>query len=258
MSALQKLIASAMLCAVPFLGSSQIQDINAVFGPEFFKNYFEYDFINVTFEEAGPSYITEESSVSFAIYEEGADNSKIPIFKGLEVVEQTERIFLTWKTLNDVNARKIIVQRSRDGYLWTNIEEVRPKGDYDELVTYNYIDNEPIIGTSFYRLKMTDSNGGFIVSEPQGMKVENKGYIRCFPNPSTGAVSFYIDSTEETTGILEVVNSQGLIVHNEAVSVPEGVVAFKREFRNLKSGMYLIKMNFNSGLNFAQQQIFQN
>lgn len=256
MSTLNKTLAIALMASAPIIGSAQIQDVDAVFGPSFFSNFFEYDFIGETLSLAGPSYITEESEIAFQVYEEGTDNSKLPIFKGFEVIENTKRIFLKWNTFNDANARQIIIQRSRDGYLWKNLKEIVPKGDYDELASYNFIDHEPLVGTSFYRVKMTDLGGGMIVSELKDIKVENKGFIRCFPNPSTGAVSFYIDSTEETFGILEVINSQGLIVHNEAITIHEGVVALKREFRNLKPGMYLIKLNFNSGLSFTQQQIF--
>ncbi len=239
-----------------YIGSSE--DLLFIFGKNFFSSYFEYDFIETSFEiEEKASYIKEESDVSVMVYSEGDNADNIPQFKGLEVVENTERIFLKWNTFNDANAKEIIIQRSRDGMLWMNLEKVQPKGDYDELVAYNFVDYNPLEGISFYRLKMIDFKGGSVMSDTKGVKVNNKGYVRCFPNPSSGVVSFFINSTEETSGTLEVVSAQGITVHSERVTVPEGSLAIKRDFHNLKSGMYIIKLNFDSGLSFTQQEIFQ-
>ncbi|MEM7163577.1 MAG: T9SS type A sorting domain-containing protein [Bacteroidota bacterium] len=261
MSLYTKFYTLALIFIFPLFLSAQDdsfdEEILEIFGSQFFSTYFEYDFIEVSFDLEAASYIREDSDVAVLVYSEGENPKSFPIIKGLEVVENTERVFIKWNTFNDINSKEIIIQRSRDGILWKNLESIEPKGDYDEIANYHYVDYDPIRGTSFYRLKMTDFKGGSVMSSTKGVKVDNKGYVRCFPNPSTGIVSFFINSTEETDGILEVMNSQGILIHSESISVPEGSVALKRDFHHLKAGMYVIKLNFNSGLSFTQQEIFQ-
>ena len=240
--------------AIQSISENELQDL---FRDNFFKNYFEFDLIQEAFDLEPASFITKENDISIKVYSEGSEAEFNPEIRDLEVVENTERIFIKWNTYNDVNAKEILIQRSRDGLLWKNLEEIRPKGDYDELVSYHFVDYNPIEGVSYYRLKMTDYRGNSVVSNTKGAKVDNKGYVRCFPNPSTGIVSFFINSIVETTGIMEVVNSQGLIVYRENISIPEGSIALKRDFQHLAKGMYIIKLNFNSGLSFTQQEVFQ-
>lgn len=72
---------------------------------------------------------------------------------------------LTWHTSKEVNNDRFEIERSQDGLNFEHHGEVRGAGTSSLPITYKIIDENPLYGRSYYRLKQVDFDGTFTYSE---------------------------------------------------------------------------------------------
>lgn len=101
-----------------------------------------------------------------------------------EATEST--VELEWVTVSEENNDFYTVERSQDGVNFDEVLTVAGAGNSNNLLYYQAVDNDPLIGRSFYRLKQTDFNGGFEYSEMRSVLINHISVpyeIKLFPNP---------------------------------------------------------------------------
>ncbi|PCJ65294.1 MAG: hypothetical protein COA58_10575 [Bacteroidetes bacterium] len=88
--------------------------------------------------------------------------SAVPVelisFKGL-TLNSTNTLF--WNTASELNNKEFIIERSLDGHLWNSIGTVTGMGNTNYKVDYTFVDESPLEGLNFYRLKQIDYDGLF-------------------------------------------------------------------------------------------------
>lgn len=72
---------------------------------------------------------------------------------------QETGINLRWATATENNCQGFIIDRSTDLTDWKNIGYLEGSGNSPFTRDYTFIDNQPIFGTSFYRLVEEDTDG---------------------------------------------------------------------------------------------------
>jgi hypothetical protein len=68
---------------------------------------------------------------------------------------------LTWATAAEINNDFFTIERSSDGNNWEIISYVYGAGNSNYVIDYEYTDEMPLEGISYYRLKQTDFDGQF-------------------------------------------------------------------------------------------------
>ncbi len=71
---------------------------------------------------------------------------------------------LRWQTATEDDNREFVVERSSDNRLYEGIGLVNGAGNSRQTLNYYFTDQNPLSGTSFYRLKQIDINGTFTYS----------------------------------------------------------------------------------------------
>jgi len=66
---------------------------------------------------------------------------------------------LEWSTASEINNDYFTVERSPDGKNFSGIGKIKGNGNSIFIRSYNFIDNSPVKGISYYRLKQTDFDG---------------------------------------------------------------------------------------------------
>lgn len=66
---------------------------------------------------------------------------------------------LTWETASEISNKEFTIERTGDGENWEDIATIPGAGNSDIPNYYFIIDQNPIIGTSYYRLEQTDYDG---------------------------------------------------------------------------------------------------
>lgn len=92
-------------------------------------------------------------------------------------------VLLTWATASEVNNDFFTIQRSKNGWDFSDLEQVDGAGNSNSLLNYNTIDENPIFGMSYYRLKQTDNDGSFSYSDIKSVEYIEPDFI-VFPNPA--------------------------------------------------------------------------
>jgi hypothetical protein len=109
----------------------------------------------------------------------------------IEYDEFDDKVFLDWVSSAEENNDYFEILRSSNGLSYEVIGTVPGSGNSTQMLAYEFVDENPLYGTSYYKLAQTDYDGG---SEEFGPKVLNNlkgtGTGECvlvvYPNPCPG------------------------------------------------------------------------
>ena len=83
-------------------------------------------------------------------------------------------VMINWTTLSQVNNDYFEVQRSVDVENWYTIETVTGAGNSNSQMSYSVIDDGPLYGISYYRLKQTDYDGQYESFRPMSVSISSQ------------------------------------------------------------------------------------
>lgn len=129
------------------------------------------------------------SDVAFVAYNSSSIdfNSVLPVrYNYLKATANEKTVVLSWQTASEQEADKFIVERSENGNNFSSIGSVAAKPQPNAGSHYFFVDNAPLQGVAYYRLKQLDQRGGFNYSRI--IRIDrasvNKLNIRIYPNPA--------------------------------------------------------------------------
>ena len=86
-------------------------------------------------------------------------------------------VLIEWTTLSQVNNDYFEVQRSIDVEQWQTIKTVTGAGNSNGQMSYSAIDDNPVHGVSYYRLKQTDYDGQYELFSPISISISSEEKI---------------------------------------------------------------------------------
>ena len=107
---------------------------------------------------------------------------------------------LTWTTSQEVNSDKFIIERSGNGIDFVNIGYVNARGNSSNVSNYQFIDDNPIKGINYYRLKLIELNSTSRHSMVRKVVFGKATNNLVYPNPVTDGV-IYIQTAVECTKV---------------------------------------------------------
>lgn len=111
---------------------------------------------------------------------------------------EAERVRLSWATALEINSSHFNVERSTDLKEFATIGKLTSAGDSRQLINYSFLDEAPLPGVNYYRLKQVDKDGTsdyskIIAVSPQAEATQ----FVIYPNPSDGSsVRLQFDNLE--------------------------------------------------------------
>jgi hypothetical protein len=132
-------------------------------------------------------------------------------------IPDTRKVRLNWITESEVNCDHFTIERSIDAVQYEGLNIVAGSGNSNEEHLYNQIDNNPYLGTSYYRLKQTDFNGSYYYSEPVSvtLKESDNFQIQIYPNPSNGIFNIALDGIESNLIEIKINDMYGKICYDQ-------------------------------------------
>ena len=174
----------------------------------------------------------------------GGGSSALPItLKSFEVTSIGNIAKIDWVTASEFNSDYFTVERSRDGLNFNILATITGAGSTSSETSYSLIDDQPLDGTSYYRLTQTDFDG---TSETFNIVALNRINttidFTVHPNPSNGrdiTLSFNNAGNDEVLVVLY--NIMGEQVYSKIAVLDNGsaVIAIDSE-KKLAPGVYLI------------------
>jgi hypothetical protein len=165
---------------------------------------------------------------------------------------------LTWSTMRENRFVNFRLQRSLDGFNFTDLASVPAVGSSDNLNTYSSTDNQPSMdGTLHYRLELT-MNDGTTRYSPTRLVTFSKALAKLYPNPSdnelyvqfpgieSGSIMvriFDLKGTLRFSDFMEVENYQTVENIYSKVKLGNGIYSLQVEDGNKKESFRFLKMS---------------
>jgi hypothetical protein len=151
-----------------------------------------------------------------------------------------KKIKLDWSTSSEINNEKFIIERGGDGMNFKEIGSIQGAGFSYKQMNYQYIDEKPILGVNYYRLKQVDKNGLFTYSEIRKVSLDFSDAILVYPNPVKNSnLNLLVDHQYEVNNI-ELFDFQN---KRMVVEYTQDNNRISLNTSNLFPGVYFIKIN---------------
>lgn len=146
------------------------------------------------------------------------NNQPLPLnLLSFTAVEKNTSGILNWRTANEINTLKFVIEKSTDGIHFSSIGEV-PSFNNSTANSYAFTDSNLVAGQNYYRLKMVDVDEKFAYSPVRTINYETNNFnVLIYPNPVTGN-TLYITTSANCTRLelkdvagkrIQVVNTSG-------------------------------------------------
>lgn len=115
---------------------------------------------------------------------------------------------LDWATASESDNALFVVERSVDTQHWDAVVELPGAGNSVSVLEYQAVDEAPVQGQSYYRLRQIDTDGTTTVSDIVPVHLE-AGHVQVsvFPNPATDRLE--VRTTGELAGQVYLLNALG-------------------------------------------------
>lgn len=165
---------------------------------------------------------------------------------------------LKWTTASEINNDHFEVERSADGTTWEQIAQVKGHGTTNEQQNYMQIDEKPLAGTNYYRLKQVDEDGQFeyssiaVVEFAAGnMEQVNTTIMQVYPNPLASGRALNIALKESADNIrqITITNQMGQVVYTN--DVQDQTQEYMVQGLDLAAGIYIVNVVSESNATFS-------
>ncbi len=151
---------------------------------------------------------------------------------------------LKWVTSQEINTSHFELERSATANSFTVIKNVLAAGNSNTAKNYSSVDEFPLTGNNFYRLKMVDADGSFKYSNIVLLRVlDNDVLLSVFPNPVADKLNIAISNSAIINKLqLQVFDNGGKLISQQSVTNSNGI---SLDVSRYAAGVYLLKIMYN-------------
>ncbi len=175
------------------------------------------------------------------------------------VIPSANDVMLHWVTSSETNNQYLAVERAPDGLHFMEIGQVPGYGTISQEQQYQFIDQLPLSGKSWYRLRQVDIDGKINYTPVLMISRDFKSLQQAsiFPNPVIGT-SVYLNFNTSQTGAqtFMLYNQGGVLLKQFSVNLSiEKFSTGRNQTGPLPAGIYFIRQQGDAGfgLKFLKQ-----
>ena len=98
-------------------------------------------------------------------------------FVNFEVFDLGKMTKLSFETESETNNDYFTIERSADGRNFEAIGEIKGAGNSNQELSYEFVDENPLAGINYYRIKQTDFDGAYSYTEIRSVRHQTKNVI---------------------------------------------------------------------------------
>ena len=152
-------------------------------------------------------------------------------------------VLAQWSTASETNNDYFTIERSFNALDFDAIGRAKGAGNSNSILNYSFIDEHPLNGINYYRLKQTDYNGEFSYSDITAVRVgENDNLaFTVYPNPANTVLNCQLSTDEESTANISIMDITGKILISDEFMPQKKSFLHTVDISNLASGIYFAK-----------------
>lgn len=164
-------------------------------------------------------------------------------------------VIIEW-TAMEVDNQLFTLQRSADGIEFETVTELSGIGTSNSPTYYSATDEQPREGTSYYRLRLDDSNGNFFYSQIISIQLPIKTKMLIYPNPAVDHEKINVSITTEKPGTISITlyGPAGRIVFSGSINGAQGETSTSIDTSDLMPGIYTLLVG-QDGKRIEKQRI---
>ena len=163
-------------------------------------------------------------------------------------VQNNNQVALSWKTTTEINNDYFIIERSRDGVVFDEVERVSGNGTSSQMTAYQSTDYDPYTGISYYRLRQVDYDGQEDVFPMVAVEIESmfneEPQLNIHPNPYRGGNLVVdiagFDEQEEALVMISDISGHGVWQGRVYPSHNEMSKVVNEQLEKANPGFYLV------------------
>jgi endonuclease/exonuclease/phosphatase family metal-dependent hydrolase len=153
---------------------------------------------------------------------------------------ENRAVILNWETASEANNDYYNIERSSDGITFNSITRVIGAGNSSDHNQYRFIDEKPLGGLSYYRLKQVDYNGIFSYSKIESVQFNKSTDLNIFSIQDPNyAATLIVENAENSDLTLCVTDMSGKIIYSENMFNVDGQFSVRIEKSRLSPGIYI-------------------
>lgn len=158
-------------------------------------------------------------------------------------LNNTQKVNIVWTTTLEKDASHFEIERSSDLKKINVLGRVEAVGNSTQSNNYSWVDEQPLAGNNFYRIKSVDQDSTYEYSEWKSIYLASEGDFTLTPNPSIDFVKIVYESKNNQESTLQCFGPTGNLIKEEKF-----INSLVLDLQNQSPGIYLIKIISPSGL----------
>lgn len=154
-------------------------------------------------------------------------------------------VLLDWTTSSEINSKEFQIERSDDGSNYRRLNSIPAAGNSSTTKTYSYLDVEAT-ALNYYRLKMTDLDGSFKMSNV--VIIKNTGAtqdILYVTNPFADQINIRFKNVPKEKISVRLMDMAGKIMGTGVINSPlSSVIVFNDYSKSLSTGLYILQVSY--------------
>lgn|GEM_PF-2315593 len=151
-----------------------------------------------------------------------------------------------WSTSSEHNNDYFVLQQSRDGEHFFDVQRIKGAGNSEELKTYMAISG--LSGGDYFRIMQVDINGEYTFSDLTYVpcKINSVEELSIFPNPVESSMSIDFSGFNESELSVRIVDLNGRTVFNSLRPLNDDSSIFTIDVNEIDQGIYSVLVIDNS------------
>ncbi|MBW6482530.1 MAG: T9SS type A sorting domain-containing protein [Vicingaceae bacterium] len=165
---------------------------------------------------------------------------------------------LQWQTLSEINNDYFIIEASTDARNFEAIANIKGAGNSNELLSYHYLDKNPMEDLMYYRLKQVDFDGQFEYSDVISVRRVEEGEVIISPNPVNDVLNIELKIASSGNYKFIITDLLGAVIEKN-IQLSKGSNKVKLDiFTTLPQGFYMLKIVDENNTIITTKKIVKN
>jgi len=153
-----------------------------------------------------------------------------------------KNVLLNWRAYVDDEAKGFEIERSKDQNNWEKIATVNLKTS-NFTSDYSLLDQQPLQGKSYYRLKMVEKTGSSRYSKTRLIQIDQLiTKLRIYPNPAKTDVTVSFNSSMNQSATLIIRSIAGEVMKKKSITLAEMDNRVSVSTNGLSNGLYVVEL----------------
>ena len=195
------------------------------------------------------NYGANTASDHLPVYSRFSFSSTLPvILTKFNAIANGSQVLVIWNTATEFNNHYFVIERSADGAGFSDIGELAGF-KIKNGQAYQFVDEHPLKGISYYRLKQVDNDGKFTFSNivPVNFTASVSSVLSVYPNPVINSIKINISSASAVKDFtVKVIAGDGSLRIQVKGDINQINQQVNHKLNGLAVGVYILTMGNSS------------